>query len=678
MTSVSLVNGGKVVKGGKNAGTYAYDTKTKDYKQVTSTGSDRAMQGTYAQENGDSGVYQKNPVVKTPAVISSMQGVEALNQAKKKEAMLTPPPEVSANVSADQVQNAEATRAAHGTAPVTPAAVPAPAPAGSGASATADGTPDTMTLIHPETGQTQTYKNPQANASAIKSLQDQGYQVSESSLSSPVQAETNPDIIAAQRASATAEADMRKIMSDIKRNMYSDTEMRSETNAISDAYDARIQEMQNINARREQAMRTLGERTGMRFTGGMGGVFGGILSEEERQAVTRIASLEGEKQSKIIEAKQAMREQNYTAYTKLIDKAEAISKQKVDALAALKTAQKEQDDKIAAAKVQAENDASIAEQITAGLTSPVDIYAALGGRVPMDSITAITKNLPPPPKNEQFTLGKDEIRYDSTGKVIARGSEAGGGGGGGGTGGFGSNVSPSTASAINDALDGLKFPTVDATKRAHAAVAAKIASGDIEGAKSLILQYAQNSFGETTANVMVGYRSGLESLKTIEDGMKILEDNKIDTNLLTGFAQKSADAIGETDYTVLGNKIGDPKLAKVANDIALAIISFRRAVSGAAFTESEGKSYEAVFPSIGRSKELNTQKIASLRQNFNNGIDSYLSFRINGYDKLFKEADTQKYSSMSNSDLIGDMTGIKPDTSGTTNLSDQNFWSQLK
>jgi hypothetical protein len=198
-------------------------------------------------------------------------------------------------------------------------------------------------------------------------------------------------------------------------------------------------------------------------------------------------------------------------------------------------------------------------------------------------------------------------------------------------------ISGETSTAISDAFSGLKFPTEGARKDAQASINEKLLKGDIDGAKALILQYAKNSFTSSQADVIIGYEKGIKSLRTIENGLKALEDAGIDTNIFEGIATKSLEKIGLADYKIAGAKIGDARLAELANTISLAIISFRKATSGNAFTESEGLEYKVSFPSIGKSKELNAAKIASLRTNFQESIDSYLEFRITGYDKLFKE-----------------------------------------
>jgi hypothetical protein len=44
--------------------------------------------------------------------------------------------------------------------------------------------------------------------------------------------------------------------------------------------------------------------------------------------------------------------------------------------------------------------------------------------------------------------------------------------------------------------------------------------------------------------------------------------------------------------------------------------SYRAALSGAAFSESESKAYEKIFPSSSKTLELNVVKIASLSKLF--------------------------------------------------------------
>ena len=120
-----------------------------------------------------------------------------------------------------------------------------------------------------------------------------------------------------------ARQDLDRLIAGLDTFRISDAELRNQTRAIVDGYDARIRQMEDINRRREQTFETLGFRTGARFSGGVrGGVFGGIISEEERQGVNRIAELEAAKQADILAAKKEARAQNYDVYVQKINNAE--------------------------------------------------------------------------------------------------------------------------------------------------------------------------------------------------------------------------------------------------------------------------------------------------------------------------------------------------------------------
>ncbi len=53
-------------------------------------------------------------------------------------------------------------------------------------------------------------------------------------------------------------------------------------------------------------------------------------------------------------------------------------------------------------------------------------------------------------------------------------------------------------------------------------------------------------------------------------------------------------------------KVKDPKLRALATQINTAIINYRKAITGAGFSETETKEYQSIFPSTKNSKALNT------------------------------------------------------------------------
>lgn len=118
-------------------------------------------------------------------------------------------------------------------------------------------------------------------------------------------------------------ADLNSLISNLDTFKVSNPELQSNINNITAGYAARIADMQDINARREKTFETLGYRTGAQFSGGVkGGVFGGVISEEERQGVMRISTLEAAMRGEISKAQEAARTQNYSVYVAHINAAE--------------------------------------------------------------------------------------------------------------------------------------------------------------------------------------------------------------------------------------------------------------------------------------------------------------------------------------------------------------------
>ena len=170
--------------------------------------------------------------------------------------------------------------------------------------------------------------------------------------------------------------------------------------SITAQWDARIEEMRDINTRREKSFETLGFRTGARFTGGArGGIFGGILSEEERQGTMRIADFEAKKQSALIAAENAFRTQKWSEYSDLVDIAEDNYTKQLTELEKLQKAQAKQSQKIQDEKKQIDNQIVINEVFNRGMTETADIQAFLfsqGINIPLKDIKDILDIINPP------------------------------------------------------------------------------------------------------------------------------------------------------------------------------------------------------------------------------------------------------------------------------------------
>lgn len=182
--------------------------------------------------------------------------------------------------------------------------------------------------------------------------------------------------------------------------------------------------------------------------------------------------------------------------------------------------------------------------------------------------------------------------------------------------------------ALNLAFSNIKFPTVADKKDAQNTVKQLIADGDTEAAKETLKSWVFNSASAAQQDVLAGKQDALASLDRIESAIKAYEEAGGNTGFITGLSEAALNKVGRTR---------DTQLNKMKSDIALSIIDYRKAVSGAAFTESEKKAYDEVFPSIGNAKDLNTAKVETLRNKFQSDVENFTKRRIGekNYEEIF-------------------------------------------
>lgn len=212
------------------------------------------------------------------------------------------------------------------------------------------------------------------------------------------------------------------------------------------------------------------------------------------------------------------------------------------------------------------------------------------------------------------------------------------------------SVTMDTGELQNRVLDltaGLSFGSVAEREDAKRGILNALASGDTEGAKEILQTAVFNGATGTQQDTLEGKQNTLDAINRIEQALNeytnrggdpsLLSEiefgkNK-ETGLYTEIKLKSLERLGRTL---------DPQLNEIANDIALAIVDYRRAVSGAAFTESEGRAYERIFPSVGNAPELNQTKINSIRTKLQADTDNFYKNRIGAsrYESLFGTTST--------------------------------------
>ena len=182
-------------------------------------------------------------------------------------------------------------------------------------------------------GQTTELNGSAITPEAVQGLISQGYYSTETSGDVPSWASTG-DIAAGRQSAELADAKAKKdaLVLGMAKFMVTDEALKGQVDAINGLYDTRIANMQDINKRRTASVATMGLRLGSQYTGGAGGVFGGIVTEEERQGAARITELEAAKQAAISAAKEAARGNNWSIFSKQVDAAQTAYQDQIKAV----------------------------------------------------------------------------------------------------------------------------------------------------------------------------------------------------------------------------------------------------------------------------------------------------------------------------------------------------------
>lgn len=163
----------------------------------------------------------------------------------------------------------------------------------------------------------------------------------------------------------------------------------------------------------------------------------------------------------------------------------------------------------------------------------------------------------------------------------------------------------------------------------------EISKGNVTGVKSKLKRLARKSAGTTQSAQISGKERTVEFLGEIQENLDGLAASGIDTNIFSGTIEEINAKIG---------RVAEPELRKVATKIKTAIMNYRRAMSGAAFSVPESAEYTAVFPSISKTADFNAANISALSETFQGDLDSFygLSMGPENYKQLFGEVDVGK------------------------------------
>lgn len=287
---------------------------------------------------------------KPASALSSVAGQTALTNSVNTATKLSAPPvnQPGASPVYDDQNNITGYNVTGADGTTTFKANPAP---------TSTANPNTTTLVNPTTGAEYTLTDPTADQ--IANFKAQGWDVAEGTGSGAgvVQDNTDPQVAAAQNATAQAKSDLAAATAKLSSfDVSNDPALTSILSSITADWNQREADMQKVNDSRTASTTTLGIRLGDRYTGGTGGMFGSIISEEERQGVDRISQLESQKQQALASATTAYQNQKWDQYSKLVDIAQKSYDDQVSQLKDLQTASAAQSKALADAATKAQED----------------------------------------------------------------------------------------------------------------------------------------------------------------------------------------------------------------------------------------------------------------------------------------------------------------------------------
>ena len=205
----------------------------------------------------------------------------------------------------------------------------------------------TVKMLNKNTGQeysfTGTDKEIAAQMSKIRQYQAAGYDITSEDTS--IDLSEDPAITKERMEADQSLTELKDLQSKLTSfDVSNDPVLISMQNSITSQWDQRIREQQEANRRRQESMKTLGIRLGSRWTGGLqaGTMFGGIISEEERQGAKRIDELQVKKEVALAEARSAYEKQKWDKYVQLVNIAQKNYEQQRQEFADLSKATIEQ------------------------------------------------------------------------------------------------------------------------------------------------------------------------------------------------------------------------------------------------------------------------------------------------------------------------------------------------
>ncbi len=224
------------------------------------------------------------------------------------------------------------------------------------------------------------------------------------------------------------------------------------------------------------------------------------------------------------------------------------------------------------------------------------------------------------------------------------------GGGGSGGGGTVTGTNPGTAGIIQTILGSGKF-----TKQQAAAITNAIANG--EDPITVVKNQAKGLMNATEAAKVTSYEAADASMIKLQGALNAYYDAGGDTGLLSGTMEQVANKMGQ---------VKDPAKVQLATRIAVALQSYRNAISGTAYSNQEGQQISAIFPGINKTHGLNDAIIQGRLQADQDTINGFYGAILGkGYEALLATTPEGQVSKIKQETPPGQIAVARENADGT-------------
>lgn len=165
--------------------------------------------------------------------------------------------------------------------------------------------------------------------------------------------------------------------------------------------------------------------------------------------------------------------------------------------------------------------------------------------------------------------------------------------------------------------------------------------GDTEGGKNYLKRISLEQAPVEQKQMIMGKERTVDLLDNIGKDLNTLKKNGEDTGFVSGNLEDIYSRVG---------KVKNPEMRKIATKIASALITYRRSMTGAAFSQLESDEYKKIFPSINKAGDFNDVNIKALKEVFSGDTNKFYeqSMGPSNYNKLFNSNVTSTSSSSPN------------------------------